>query len=254
MSFVLIEPGTFTIGSPPDEKGRHHWEGPAHCVTITRPFYLGVHPVTQSQYLEIMGSSPSHFNRMLGGGPNHPVEQVSWDDAIAFCKRLMELPDEMRACRIYRLPTEAEWEYACRAGTTTPYAFGETIDLTQVHFHGLNASSWARSASTVGKTARVGSHKPNAWGLCEMHGNVLEWCSDWWSETYYGESEGADPQGPAVGKHRVVRGGSFSQFAADCRSAARLGLRPRQSAKCGWLPRRHLHSKRMITRSSYQLN
>ena len=223
MEFVLLEPGTYEMGSSPEEKGRHAWEGPIHAVTLSQPFYLGVYPVTQAQFEQVMGRNPSHFTRTLGGGPNHPVEQVSWDEAVVFCQKLMQVPEETAACRIYRLPTEAEWEYACRAGAKTPFAFGDTVTLREVHFFGLDAATWAKSASAAGKTTKVDGRPPNAWGLYDMHGNVMEWCQDWWSEDYYAESPDTDPSGPNEGRQKVVRGGSFSQFASDCRSAARLG-------------------------------
>ncbi|MCE9532849.1 MAG: SUMF1/EgtB/PvdO family nonheme iron enzyme, partial [Planctomycetes bacterium] len=188
MRFQLIEPGTFLMGSPPEERGRHDTEGPVHAVTISRPFYLGIHLVTQAQFQRVMGRNPSHFKPALGGSPEHPVEQVSWDDALAFCEKLMAIPEENALCRIYRLPTEAEWEFACRAGTTTPYAFGETVTLREVHYFGLSAATWAKVANTSGKTVKVDCHAPNAWGLHDMHGNVMEWCHDFWSEIYYAES------------------------------------------------------------------
>lgn len=226
MEFVLIAPGTFAMGSPLDERGRHDWEGPQHSVTITRPFYLGIYPVTQAQYERIIGRNPAHFNKAHGGGPDHPVEQVSWEDAITFCEKLTELNAESEHARLYRLPTEAEWEYCCRAGAMTAYCFGPTVGLKQVHFFGLDATVWAQAAGTAGKSEKVGSHAPNGWGLFDMHGNVLEWCSDWFSETWYRESPDSDPMGPKQGWQRVARGGSFSQFVTDCRSAARLGRAP----------------------------
>jgi formylglycine-generating enzyme required for sulfatase activity len=226
MEFVLIEPGEFEMGSSAEEKGRRAWEGPQRVVTLTRPFYLGVYPVTQEEFQQICGWNPSYFTRTRGGGPNHPVEQTSWDDAVEFCRKLMEVPDESAAARIYRLPTEAEWEFACRAGTKTPYAFGLTVTLNEVHFFGLSAATWAKSASSAGKTSKVDARSPNAWGLHDLHGNVLEWCHDWWSEKAYEEAPAVDPPGPAKGVERVVRGGSFSQFASECRSAARAGRAP----------------------------
>jgi formylglycine-generating enzyme required for sulfatase activity len=226
MEFGLIMPGKFAMGSPPEEKSRHEWEGPVHTVKLTRPYYFSIHPVTQSQYQLVTGRNPSYFVRTLGGSPDHPVEQVTWDDALAFCNRLTESPEEAAQGRVYRLPTEAEWEYACRAGTSSPYHFGESVSLQEVHYFGLSAATWNKVASTAGKTEKVGSHSPNAWGLYDMHGNVLEWCHDWWSDDYYANSPKEDPLGPTDGNQRVVRGGSFSQFAADCRSAARLGRAP----------------------------
>ena len=139
---------------------------------ITKPFYLGRHEVTQEQYERVMGVNPSNFK-----GPQHPVEQVSWDDAVSFCDKLSALPEEQAAGRMYRLPTEAEWEYACRAGSTTRYSFGDDeADLGDHAWFDDNSSPrhirWARSS-------------PNAWGLYDMHGNVWEWCADWYDENYY---------------------------------------------------------------------
>src|SRR5205807_6124391 len=127
MKLALVPAGTFLMGSPEDEPGHRFNEGPQHEVVLTQPFYLGVHPVTQEQYERVMDSNPARFNRGGGGGPDHPVENVSWDDAAAFCRRLSELPAERQAGRAYRLPTEAEWEYACRAGTATPFSAGPAL-------------------------------------------------------------------------------------------------------------------------------
>jgi formylglycine-generating enzyme required for sulfatase activity len=226
IQFTLIPAGTFMMGSTEEEKGHHTSEAPLHKVTISRPFYLSIFPVTQAQYRALTGKNPSHFQRTLGGGPDHPVEQVTWDEAAAFCEQLQRLPEESARSRLYRLPTEAEWEYACRSGTSTPYAFGDSVTLQQVHFFGLDSASWKKEVTSVGKTQKVGSHPPNGWGLYDMHGNVLEWCSDWWSEEYYADSPDTDPQGPAEGWQHVVRGGSFSQFEKECRSAARMGRAP----------------------------
>lgn len=226
MEFARIGPGSFEMGSPEEEKGRQRWEGPVHAVNLTRPFYMALHPVTQAQFQSIMSRNPSHFTPTLGGGPTNPVEQVTWEDAVEFCHRLMELSEEKAESRIYRLPTEAEWEYACRAGSRTAFAFGDAVTLHQVHYLGLNAATWARSANSAGKTMKVGTLRANAWNLHDMHGNILEWCHDWWCDTWYAESPTDDPQGPKEGSQRVVRGGSFAQFATDCRSAARLGRDP----------------------------
>lgn len=226
MEFVLIPAGTFSMGSPPEERGRHEWEGPQRVVTISRPYYVGVYPVTQAQYERVVGRNPAHFTKAHGGGPDHPVEQVSWEDAVTFCQRLTEISSEAEHARIYRLPTEAEWEFACRAGTETAYYFGDTVGLKQVHYFGLDAAAWAHAVKSAGKTEKVGSHDPNAWGLFDCHGNVLEWCSDWFLESWYQEGVDTDPMGPKNGWQRVARGGSFSQFAGDCRSAARLGRAP----------------------------
>ena len=153
----LLPAGTFWMGEDLD----------AHKVTLTQPFYLGVYEVTQEQYERVMGKNPSNFK-----GPQNPVEKVSWDDAVEFCRKLSELPEEKAAGRIYRLPTEAEWEYACRAGTTTKYSFGDSESE-------LGEYGWFDKNSDR-KTHPVGQKQPNKWGLYDMHGNVWEWCSDWY--------------------------------------------------------------------------
>jgi formylglycine-generating enzyme required for sulfatase activity len=179
MKLVLIPKGTFTMGSPENEAGRIEDEG-EHQVTISRDYYLGVYEVTQEQYEQVMGTNPSYFqgDHVAERDPktgvvkeidssNHPVEQVSWEDAVEFCERLSELPEEKAAGRVYRLPTEAEWEYACRAGTNTKYSFGD--DEGQ-----LGDYAWFEANS--GGTHPVGQKQPNAWGLYDTHGNVFEWC------------------------------------------------------------------------------
>ena len=181
-------------------------------VEITRPFYLGVHEVTQAQYEAVIGRNPSGFK-----GAAHPVEQVNWDDAVAFCGRLSELPAEKAAGRLYRLPTEAEWEYACRAGSTTTYSFGdETARLAEFGWYSNNSGS--------AKLHPVGEKKPNAWGLYDMHGNVWEWCHDWYGP--YPVGDVADPTGPESGSVRVDRGGSWHYIARFCRSASRYRFAP----------------------------
>mgnify|MGYP003335685910 CR=1 FL=1 len=218
MKFVLIPKGTFLMGSPPDEEGREDDE-PQHEVTITRDFHLGVYEVTQSQYKRVMGKNPSYFTSEYGrvgrdvDSANHPVDRVCYDDCVEFCRRLSALPEEQAAGRRYRLPTEAEWEYACRAGAKTAFSFGnDAADL------GLHA--WYFSNSNKMSHA-VGGKKPNAFGLYDMHGNVCEWCSDWYDENYYTSSPGTDPKGPDSGSFpffRVFRGGSWSNgpFYARC--------------------------------------
>jgi formylglycine-generating enzyme required for sulfatase activity len=181
-------------------------------VTITRPFYLGVFPVTQGQYEKVAGKNPSHFTRSRGGGPDYPVETITWYEAEQFCAKLGLLPDEEIHGRAYRLPTEAEWEFACRAGTTSAYHGGEKLSAKVAHY---------ASSGGAAKTAPVGSYPANAWGLYDMHGNVLEWVQDWYDEYYYFESGKTDPQGPDRGHLKVVRGGCFAAIATDCRSAAR---------------------------------
>ena len=206
MKFKLIPAGTFTMG---DASGLASQT--PHEVTLTKPFKMGVHEVTQAQYEQVMGVNPSEFK-----GGNNPVEMVSWEDAVEFCRRLSELPAEKEAGNVYRLPTEAEWEYACRAGTTTKYSFGD--DESELRDH-----AWCSENSDV-QTHRVGSKKPNAWGLYDMHGNVFEWCQDWYGD--YPSGSVTDPTGPAVGSFRVFRGGSWDINAGDCRSAFRSGSYP----------------------------
>ena len=207
MQFKLIPAGEFMMGSPADDPDKSSDETPQHRVQITKPFYLGIHEVTQEEYQQVMGENPSRFN-----GPSLPVEQVSWENATEFCRKL----SEMDGRNDYRLPTEAEWEYACRAGTTTRYSCGDELD---------SACAWFVDNSGR-KTHPVGEKRPNAWGLYDMHGNVWEWCSDWYESDYYGSSPSADPTGPSTGSYRVYRGGGWNYRAWGCRSARRFRLRP----------------------------
>jgi formylglycine-generating enzyme required for sulfatase activity len=223
MKLRRIPAGTFVMGSPPTERGRS-LEEKQHEVDITRPFYLGIFEVTQEEYRKVTGKSPSHFSSTGGGSGlvkgldtrRHPVEGISWEDARRFCKQLSELPDERKRKRVYRLPTEAEWEYACRAGTDTAYSFGSSATE-------LGDYAWYAGTSG-GMTHPVGQKKPNAWGLYDMHGNVAEWCADPYSEEYYEHSPRKDPRGPdtqPVPPLRVLRGGSWQDGAGDARSAGR---------------------------------
>jgi formylglycine-generating enzyme required for sulfatase activity len=229
MKLVRIPAGKFLMGSPPGEKGASPRERPQHEVEITRPFYLGAHPVTQGQYVKVVGSNPSHF-RPGGGGAgavgglktdSFPVENVNWDDAVAFCKQLSELPAEKKAGRLYRLPTEAEWEYACRAGTSTATPFGNSISSNQANFHGQSPYGDAPKGPELKRPSAVGSYKPNAWGLFDMPGNVCEWCADWFGQDYYRTSPKKDPPGPATGSSRVLRNCSWNGIGVACRSAYR---------------------------------
>ena len=224
MTFALIPAGTFLMDSPDSEADRDDDEGPQCEVEITWPFYLGIHPVTQEHYEKLMGKNPSHFTRKNGGGANHPVEQVSWEEAVAFCHKLSAQAQEKASGRVYRLPTEAEWEYSCRGGATSskPFYFGDSLSSTQANFNGNHPYGSASKGPYLQHTTPVGSYKPNAWGLFDMHGNVWEWCSDWHDENYYNQSPRQDPQGPQNGSLRVLRGGSWSSFGRDCRSALRV--------------------------------
>jgi len=165
--------------------------------------------VTQSDYVKVMGVNPSVFH-----GKTRPVEHVTWKQSVEFCKRLSGMPGEKAAGRGYRLPTEAEWEFACRAGTETAFAFGG--ELTQ-----LQANFCEEHVSVPQPTIPVGMYPPNKWGLYDMHGNVWEWCSDWYRLQYYSRSPQDDPKGPAKGTHHVLRGGSASVQSFECRSAIR---------------------------------
>jgi formylglycine-generating enzyme required for sulfatase activity len=226
MKLVLLPEGRFSMGSPSTETERDLDEGPVHEVVLTRPFLLGVYPVTQRQYEKLMGTNPSHFTHGRGGGPDYPVEKVSWEEAVEFCRRLSALPEESAAGRVYRLPTEAEWEYACRAGTTTPVTFGPSLSSRMANFNGRYPYGGAMKDRYLEQTTRVGSYPANAWGLYDMHGNVSEWCADWYEEKYYRQSPREDPRGPAQGTKKVARGGSCLSLGRFCRSAYRFGVLP----------------------------
>jgi formylglycine-generating enzyme required for sulfatase activity len=228
MRFALIPGGKFSMGSALGECGRRDNEGPVHEVLLTRPFYLSITPVTQEQYVKVMGVNPSRFQEAAGGGPEHPVECVSWDDAVAFCARLSDLPAEKEAARAYRLPTEAEWEYACRAGSTTPFHGGDMLSAREASFDGNHPYGDAVRMPTAPRTVKVGSFAANYFGLYDMHGNVWEWCADWYDASYYQNSPRQDPPGPASGVYRVLRGGSWRNQAATCRSAYRNALASNQ--------------------------
>ena len=215
MKLALIPAGDFLMGSPDSDMSKSPDEIPQHRVRITRPFYLGVCPVTQAEYERVMGVNPSNFKY---AGPTAPVEKVSWEDAQEFCRRLSELSAELEAGRVYRLPTEAEWEYACRAGSQTVYSFGGSAAS-------LGDYAWYKGNSN-NTTHAVGQKRANAWGLYDMHGNVWEWCSDWYNRGYYANSPVDDPSRPTAGSRRVGRGGGWLSDAGLCRSAARLGDTP----------------------------
>jgi len=205
MKMVLIPAGEFMMGSPEGEGGT--LERPQHRVRITKPFYLGVYEVTQEQYEKVMGANPSEFL-----GPTRPVERVTWDGAVNFCRKLGQ-----QEGKSYRLPTEAEWEYACRAGTTTQYGFGDDVSaLGEYAWYNKNAKS----------THPVGGKRANGWGLYDMHGNVREWCADWHAPGYYAVSPAEDPIGPDSGTTRVLRGGAWTDRPVVLRSGFRDCVKP----------------------------
>jgi formylglycine-generating enzyme required for sulfatase activity len=234
IKLVRIPAGRFMMGSPASEFGRDSDEGPLHEVEISRSFFLGVYTVTQDQYRKVTGKNPSHFSPGGGGqaavhGLNtgdFPVERVSWNDAVAFCKELSARPGERAAGRVYRLPSEAEWEYACRAGTKTPFHYGKSLSSRQANFNGNFPYGGAARGPHLNRPCRVGSYKPNKWGLYDMHGNVWQWCADIYYPRYYEGSPRRDPAGPKAGTSRVIRGGSWTHHARPCRAAYRVGFSP----------------------------
>jgi formylglycine-generating enzyme required for sulfatase activity/tetratricopeptide (TPR) repeat protein len=247
MKFAWILPGTFLMGSPPGEEGREPYQGAdekQHGVRLTRGYYLGVYPLTRDQFSEFVKATGYKTEAETSGGAygwtgkewkldpkfnwrnpgfaqeeNHPVVCVSWKDAVAFCDWLKE-----KEGQLYRLPTEAEWEYACRAGTTTPFSFGETISTDQANYDGNFTYGKGKKGKYRQETTPVNLFPANAWGLHDMHGNVWEWCQDWYGE--YPRSEQVDPQGPSQGSLRVIRGGCCRIVPQDCRSAIRSGREP----------------------------
>ena len=206
MELVLIPAGEFRMGA---ENG-HDNEKPVHLVRLSHPFYMGKYPVTQGQWEAVMGTNPSHFT----DDPSLPVESVSWHDVQEFLRRL----SEKEGGKPYRLPTEAEWEYAARAGTATAYCFGDNSgQLQEYAWYGENSGN---------RTHPVGQLKPNAWGLYDVHGNVWEWIQDWYDATYYQRSPAEDPGGSEGGQYRVVRGGSWRPGPRDVRVSNRGGNVP----------------------------
>jgi eukaryotic-like serine/threonine-protein kinase len=199
------------MGSPTTELGRESDEGPQHTVTI-QSFFIGKYAVTQQQWETVMGNNPSSFK-----GAKRPVERVSWDDAVEFCKRLSK-----RIGKTYRLPTEAEWEYACRAGTTTPFHFGETITTDLANYDGNYTYANAVKGEYREQTTDVGKFLPNGFGLYDMHGNIWEWCQDAWHDSYKNAPvDGTAGMGDNDNQTRLLRGGSWIYVPWRCRSAFR---------------------------------
>jgi formylglycine-generating enzyme required for sulfatase activity len=244
--FVRIQGGTFTMGSPENEPERQDYEG-LRQVTVSS-FYMGKYEVTQKEYQEIMGTNPSVFK-----GDNLPVENVNWYEAVEYCNKRSQKEGLTPAYAInknqkdlnntysndnvkwtvmwnrsangYRLPTETEWEYACRAGTTTPFSTGDNITTSQANYNGRFPYNDNDKGMFHKKTLPVGSFEPNAWGLYDMHGNVWEWCWDWY-DTNYSNGAKTDPMGALSGAGRMVRGGSWTAPAEYARSASQVSMYP----------------------------
>ena len=221
MKLVLVPAGDFLMGSPENERERKS-EEVQHRVKISKPFYIGMYEVTQSEYARVMGKNPSHH--VVGRGKSvdddtsrYPVERVSWQDAMAFCHRL-----GLKEKRKYRLPTEAEWEYACRGGATSAFGFGDAASSAQANFNGHVPYGGAAAMQVLGRPTFVGKYAPNRWGLYDMHGNAFEWCIDGYQPDYYARSTTVDPtaSSSADGDH-VVRGGCWGDPGDRCRSASR---------------------------------
>jgi formylglycine-generating enzyme required for sulfatase activity len=242
MKLVLIPPGECEMGSTSDEivwaigRGKEEdnaepdeelvlSEAPRHHVKITRPFRLGAHAVTQKEFSSVMGWNPSakpantkNSASAAGDAGELPVGMVSWGDGVEFCQQLSSLPDEAAAGRTYRLPTEAEWEYACRAGTTSRWCCGDDEQsLNDYAWHKRNSKETPHPAE---------KKRANPWGLFGMHGGIGEWCMDWFGQDYYRHARSVDPTGPAEGLARVLRGGDFSNLPAQIRSASRQNAGP----------------------------
>ncbi len=256
---VPIKAGSFMMGSPEDEEGRVNDEI-LHHVSLTKDFYIGKYEVTQEQWQAVMGNDipfSSVLKRITGDstplstalgnlfrninagtcnpsffkGVKQPVERVSWDDAQGFIKKLNEQADVARSGMRFRLPTEAEWEYACRAGTNTPFSWGSTLNGDKANCDGSYPYNTSAKGVHLQQTSDVGSYPPNAWGLHDMHGNVYEWCEDWYGS--YDTNGVTNPKGPTSGHLRVLRGGGWSSYARSCRSANRLGFK--QSDMCDYV-------------------
>ena len=214
MTLNKIPAGTFMMGSPEGQEGRKDNET-QHPVTISKAFYMQTTEVTQGQWKEVMGTEPWKVQSFVKEGPDYAATYVSWDDAVAYCKKLSD-----KEGKTYRLPTEAEWEYACRAGTETAWSFGDDEKvLGDYAWYKENAWDFDEKYAH-----QVGLKIPNAFGLYDMHGNVYEWCHDYYEEVYYKQSPEQDPQGPASGSFRVLRGGSWGVSSRFTRSAYRNRL------------------------------
>jgi len=207
MTFIRIPAGSFMMG---DDSGSAY-EKPAHRVRLTKAFYMGTHEVTQQQWKAVMGRNPCYFKNW-----KDPVYDISWNDCQDFVVKLNE--NFADAGQQFGLPTEAQWEYACRAGSTTRYSFGDDEASLSEH-------AWF-AGNSAPDTHPVGQRKPNAWGLYDVHGNVYEWCQDWYHDSYYKDSPRDDPTGPVSGFGRTIRGGCWACRSEDCRSTWRESAGP----------------------------
>jgi formylglycine-generating enzyme required for sulfatase activity/WD40 repeat protein len=248
MKLVFIPPGEFQMGSPKElieeelkAHGDGQWckdriasEGPQHRVRITKPFYFGVYKVTQEEYQRVVGTNPSEFSATgqhkdlvaSQDTKRFPVEHLSWNDTVDFCRKLSQMPEERVVGRTYRLPTEAQWEYACRAGSISRYGFSLSGKAIPKEDDEARLSDYGWFGNSGGTPHAVGGKRPSAWGLYDMHGNVWERCQDWYDKDYYTNSPADDPGGPPGGSDRVIRGGLWSYPAWLCRSANREHLEP----------------------------
>jgi formylglycine-generating enzyme required for sulfatase activity len=231
---VKLEGGKFRMGSPDSETGHRPEESPVHEVTVKGPFLISATEVSHAQFLKVMGTSPTKSAEKAAKAQNRPVEYVTWDEANDFCRKLTESEKDQKWMRkgwAYRLPTEAEWEYAARAGTETPFAFGDRIIYEkQALFKPLenDVIGMGGVSKPPDFPQEVGKTEPNGFGLHDMHGNVAEWCLDWYKSGYPVDGPHDNPTGPLSGDKRVVRGGSFKDPAIGVRSAARIGVRPNE--------------------------
>lgn len=222
MAFALVPPGRFKMGSPANETGR--WDNEQlHEVEITRPYFMAVFPVTQEEYQKVTGENPSVFSTQKDA-KRFPVDMVSWNNALEFCRLLGERAEEKAQGRTYRLPTEAEWEYACRAGISSSqsFYFGDRPSSQQANFNGRRLGAGGKF---LHRTCVVGSYRPNALGLHDMHGNIWEWCQDRYRAAFI-RGQRCDPTGPAQGTQRVFRGGGWYSPVSRCRIASRNGDDP----------------------------
>ena len=234
LQLIEIPAGTFQMGSSDSDADGRQDEKPRHAVRITKSFHIGVYEVTQAQYEQVIGKRESFFapdsagaDRVQGMDTSRfPAEQVTWVKARHFVRRLSELPAEQEAGRAYRLPTEAEWEYACRAGTQTAFWSGDTLSSSEANFNGNYPFGGAEAGPFLSRTTEVGSFPPNPFGLYDMHGNVWEWCQDRYGLRYYQEASADDPKGPLSGSRRIIRGGDWYSDGRDCRSAFRYADLP----------------------------